>query len=165
MKQFVAASIAAALMAAVAGAENTKMTVQVKAAPVRETPSFLGKPLGTLNYGDSVVVTEKPGDWLKVKVENPALVGWMHKSALTTKKIAVTSGKGDAGVKASSEELAMAGRGFDSEIEKEYRSKHADLASAYALVDKVEKTAAVTPERVSAFLSEGGVQSTEGKGQ
>src|SRR6185503_1016379 len=106
MKKIMLALLALLAATSLARAEETKMAVQVKSTPVRETPSFLGKLLGSLSYGDPVVVVEKPGDWIKIKSEKPSVTGWVHKSALTTKKIALTSGKGDANVKASSEELA-----------------------------------------------------------
>jgi hypothetical protein len=38
------------------------MSVQVKQTQVRETPAYVGRILGVLNYGDQVTVQEKrPG--------------------------------------------------------------------------------------------------------
>ena len=51
--------------AALAGDPAT-MSVQVKTGQVLDTPSFLGKVITRVNYGDRLQVLEHQGDWSKV---------------------------------------------------------------------------------------------------
>ena len=44
------------------------MSVQVKKAEVRFTPSFLGKIIAQLSYGDRVQVLEKKDSWILAAV-------------------------------------------------------------------------------------------------
>ena len=57
---------AAAAVAWALGASAVPMSVQVRDAPVRETPSFLGKVTATLAYADRVEVMETQGAWSKI---------------------------------------------------------------------------------------------------
>ena len=50
------------LVASALGAGPTAMSVQVKTTQVREQPSFLGKVVTLLNYGDRLQVGELQGD-------------------------------------------------------------------------------------------------------
>jgi uncharacterized protein YgiM (DUF1202 family) len=134
------------------GAEQPKnMSVNVKEAQVRATPNYLGKVLGTLAYGDQVQVVETQKDWMKVNAPVKGLSGWINQSALTAKKVVLSSGSETAGQNASSGEVALAGKGFNSQIEAENRQ---DNTYDYATVDRMEKIA-VAPEAVSAFLQQG----------
>jgi uncharacterized protein YgiM (DUF1202 family) len=128
-----------------------KMSINVKEAQVRATPSYLGKVLGPLAYGDQVQVLETQKGWVKVSAPDKGLSGWVNESALTAKKVVLSSGSGTAGQDASSGEVALAGKGFNSQIEAENRQ---DTTFDYATVDRMEKIV-VAPEAVSAFLQQG----------
>ena len=52
--------------AALAG-EPVPMSVQVKTGQVLDTPSFLGKVIARVNYGDRIPVIEQQGDFLAFK--------------------------------------------------------------------------------------------------
>ena len=105
------------LSTAAAWAEQAKsMSVNVKEAQVRATPSYLGKVLGTLVYGDQVQVLETQKDWMRVNAPAKGLSGWLNQSALTAKKVVLSSGSETAGQNASSGEVALAGKGFNSQI-------------------------------------------------
>ena len=88
-------ALALCLTCAVAVAAKV-MSVSVRDGQVRETPSFLGKIVGKATYGQSVDVGQEQGDWAKVTLPG-GVSGWMHRSALTTEKLALTSGQGTAG--------------------------------------------------------------------
>jgi uncharacterized protein YgiM (DUF1202 family) len=135
--------------AAVAAEGAKKMSVNVKETQVRATPSYLGKILGTLAYGDQVAAAETQKGWVKVSAKG--LSGWVNESALTAKKVVLKSGQGNAEQGASSGEVALAGKGFNSQIEGENRK---DASFDYATVDRMEKIA-VEPEKTSAFLAAG----------
>jgi hypothetical protein len=157
------------LAAAVAIAAAPKqMSVTVKETQVRATPSYLGKILATLSYGDRVQVGETRSGWARVIVPpgkgaaDKGSVsqgeGWVHLSALTDKKIVLKSGASDVDRAASSGEVALAGKGFNQEVEAQYR---ADRKLDYSWVDRME-TFRVSPEEAAAFLAQGGLSAEGG---
>ena len=139
-------------------AAPSRMNVQVQSGQIRATPTFLGKVLATLPYGVPVEVLQMQGDWLQVKSAQ-GQVGWMHKSALTTKAVAMSSGASTAKAGASSDELALAGKGFNSDVEREFKAKNKNLN--FAAVDRMEKIKIPTPE-IQAFLQTGAVKPARG---
>ncbi|MCL5808282.1 MAG: SH3 domain-containing protein [Deltaproteobacteria bacterium] len=156
------------------------MSVQVKEGQVRSNPSFLAEIVARPSYGDRVEIIQDKGAWKKVALRG--VQGWMHTSALTTKSIvlragtAVTqtgaggsevalAGKADlpptssGGQGVTTGEIALAGKGFSEEVEKQYKSLNPKLD--YAWVDKMEKFK-VSPEQMQAFLKRGSVKPAEG---
>lgn len=131
-------------------AAATGLSVQVKEAALRDKPSFLGKVLGELKYGEGVGVLEEAGGWSKVESGKGA--GWLHGSALTQAKIVFTAGERDVEEKAGGREVALAGKGFGPALESEYRKKNPSLD--FARIDKLEKIE-VEPAVVASFLEKG----------
>lgn len=130
------------------------MSVQVRNGQLRATPSFMGSLVGSVAYGARVDILQQQGEWMKVK-DAQSRMGWMHQSALTKQRIAMSAGSGTAQTGASGEELALAGKGFNSDVEAEFKSKNRNID--FTWVDKMEKMK-VTPQESSAFLKEGGVR-------
>lgn len=131
---------------------DTLMNVQVMKAPVRKEPSFLSPVLGTLAYAEKVrTVTEKDG-WVEIKAEKGALTGWMHASALTTKTVVLNPGDADVKKAVSTNEYALAGKGFNESVEKEYRSKNPSLN--FEWINKMEAFI-VTQDKMKDFLQKG----------
>lgn len=152
------AAFALMMVAALAfAAAPTTMSVQVKNGQLRATPSFLGKIVAPVVYGAQVQVLETQGEWNKVS--GAGATGWIHNSALSRKKIVMNAGQQTAQTGASSDELALAGKGFNSDIESQF--KNGNKSVDYTWVDKMEKIK-VSPEEVVAFLKEGGVKPVEG---
>lgn len=151
------AFIAIIAISAWAAETGRMMSVQVKSTPLRQTPSFVGKAIATLAYGDRVEVLETQGAWLKVRA--PAATGWTHNSALSTKRIVLRSGAETAQARASSDELALAGKGFNSDVESEYKKQHRNID--FTLIDQMEKTR-ITDGELQSFLKEGGLTPREG---
>lgn len=144
--------------AVLAWAATEQLNVQVRTAKVRSKPSFLGAPVGDLAYGATVTVQGRQGPW--VQVTGPGKVtGWLHESALTQKKVAMQAGGGAVGTGASGSEVALAGKGFNAQVEKEYRLENKDLD--YTWVDRMEKTV-VTAAEAERFLGEGQIRQPEG---
>ncbi len=130
------------------------MSVQVRESAIRTTPSFLGKVQAKVAYADRVTVLGEKAPWIKVKTADGA-EGWMNKSALSPKKIVLKAGKGEVNTGASSEELALAGKGFNSQVEAEFKAKHA--TANFDAVDRMEKRSANQAD-VVVFLDAGGVK-------
>jgi uncharacterized protein YgiM (DUF1202 family) len=128
------------------------MRVQVKNGQVRATPSFLGKIVANLHYGDQVTTLNSSGDWTEVSVGG--VRGWMHKSALTTGNISLQAGGKDAPLAASNDELALAGKGFNEQVEASFKAKNPNLD--YTSINRMEAVTTSAEER-QRFLSEGGL--------
>lgn len=141
-----------------AQAGNKTMSLQIKKGSLRTTPSFLGKVVATVNYGARLVVDKTEGDWSYVFSENGKASGWIHSSALTRKKIKLNAS--DQGkVAASSGELALAGKGFNSDVEAEFKSKNKDVD--FSWIDKMEKIK-VPYSKMQEFLKAGGITPERG---
>lgn len=143
-------------LAAMAAVAAQVMNVQVREGQVRDTPSFLGKVVGTARYGQPVTVQDKRGDWSQVTLGGVS--GWMHGSALTAADLNLQSGSGAAPSSVSGREMALAGKGFNAQVEQEYRQSH---GGDFAGVDRMEKNTVPT-ETLLAFLKDGGVTAQGG---
>ena len=149
-----AVGMALALLAAAAGqAANDVMSVQVRQGPVRATPSFTGQVVATLTYGAPVAALEKRPGWIRISAGGTT--GWMHESALSKKRIVMSAGATTAQTGASSEEVALAGKGFNSDVEAQYKAQNRNVN--YAAVDRMEKQR-IDAAEMARFLKEGGVQ-------
>jgi hypothetical protein len=133
------------------------MSVQVRETQVRGTPSFLGKIIAVLSYGDQVEIVEEAKGWFKITVPATGDAGWVSGSALSEKRIVLKSGAGDVSSTASSSEVALAGKGFNEQVEAQYRS---DTNLDYAWIDRMEDIA-YPPDELIAFLAEGELRGAE----
>lgn len=143
-------------------ADSSKMmSVQVKTTPLRDIPSFVGKAGATLSYGDRVEVMNTQGPWAKVNAPG-GLTGWVHTSALSSKRIVLRSGEETAQAKASNDELALAGKGFNSDVEGEFKKQHQNID--FSWIDKMEKMR-ISSGEMQVFLKEGDIRPREGGAQ
>ncbi|MDR1374598.1 MAG: hypothetical protein LBJ24_06475 [Treponema sp.] len=119
-------------------------TLQLKSG----TGFFAGKSGSPLVYGDQVTVLQVNGKWVEVRYSSrTTFSGWTNSSNLTTKRIVASGGTGSA----SAREVAMAGKGFNEEVENAYKSG-GNLN--YAGVDTIE--AITVPENeLYNFITEG----------
>lgn len=130
------------------------MSVQVRDGAVRATPTFFGKVVATAAYGDRVVLNGEQGAWKKVALPSRGATGWMHESALTKKEIILRPGASDVRAAASSDEIAIAGKGFNTEVEEEFKRKNRDVD--FAWVDRMERVI-FSEAQLLRFLREGGL--------
>lgn len=128
------------------------MSVQVKSGDVRSAPSFLGAILAKVSYGDRLFVHEEKEAWVKVSVPGKKAEGWIHSSALTSKIVMLQAGASDVKQAASSSEIALAGKGFNKQVEKEFRDKNPSLD--FIAIDKMEKIS-VSQSDIQDFLKAG----------
>jgi hypothetical protein len=143
--------LAATLAAAGAGAET--LSIQVREATLRASPSALGAPVGAAKYTEPVTVEERRGGWVRVRTAAGA-TGWVHESAVTAKRLVLRAGDETVATGASVREVALAGKGFNEEIEQAFRK--GSVRADYSWVDRMEALAMPTA-RIAAFLREGGV--------
>ena len=130
------------------------MSVQVKKCQLRNKPSFLGKIVINLKYADQVTVKQEDKNWYEVVPVNKKNGGWVHVSALSTKKIILKEGSKDVENAASSDELALAGKGFNEQVENDFKKKNKN--ADFTWVDKMEKIV-ISSSEMQSFLKEGGL--------
>lgn len=128
------------------------MSVQVRETELRTTPSFLGKSLGKVKYGQQISVQEQGESWFNVTHNGKK--GWIHKAALSAKKI-VMKDVSDAELSASEDEITLAGKGFNKQVEEQYKERHG--GQGFAWVDKAEKYT-VSQKQIIDFLKKGNLQ-------
>ena len=120
--------------------------VSAKTATLKSSTWFFAGTKGTLNMGDKVTVLQVNGTWAEVRsTANSTLSGWTNVSNLSAKVI-VASGTG-----ASASEVALAGKGFNQEVENAYK---AEGNLNYADVDKTEAIR-VSQDDLYKFVVEG----------
>jgi uncharacterized protein YgiM (DUF1202 family) len=134
-----------------------ELSVQVREAELRSSASYLGGIVATLSYGDRVTVLEQGEAWYRVSAGGRK--GWLHQSAVTEKRIVLEAGDEDVETGASKTEVALAGRGFNEEVESRYKSKH-DLD--YRTIDELESSYSLSHEELLSFLREGGLETPAG---
>jgi len=121
--------------------------VSVKNATLKSSTGFFASTKGTLNYGDRVTVIRVNGRFVEVKsAANSSLTGWIASANLSAKQ--VVSGTTST---ASAKEVALAGKGFNQEVENSYKSQQ---NVNYADVDRTEAIK-VSEADLKRFLEEG----------
>jgi len=161
MKRFMSTVALAVLTAALPlHAAPSAMSVQVKQGEIRETPSPLAKVLKTVDYGLRLKVLETKGSWTRVETEDGSLAGWIHSASLTKKKLSIKAGEKDADVAASAGEMAHATKGFNSDVETDFKKKNAEID--FKWVDKMQ-TLAVDETTMKIFIAEGKLVEGTGK--
>lgn len=111
----------------------TPMSVQVRNCKVRATPSQLGRVVATADYGAVLEAGALQKGWYPVTTAD-GKTGWLHESALSRKPIAMRAGANDVATGASSDEVALAGKGFNEQVEAKLRK---DGTLDYTWVDRM----------------------------
>lgn len=143
--------ILAVLAAIAAGAAvTTPMSVQVRDGKVRAKPSQLGPVVASVQYGDVVQAGELQRNWYPVTTAD-GKTGYLHESALSKKPIAMSAGTTDAATGVSSDEIALAGKGFNEQVESKLR---AEGKLDYTWVDRMSGFV-VTAEEIVKFREQG----------
>jgi SH3-like domain-containing protein len=142
--------LAVLLVISVGVAFAAPMSVQVRNCRVRATPSQLGAVVATVDYGAKVEAGTPERSWYPVTTAD-GKAGWLHESALSKKPIVMRAGTGDAATGASSDEVALAGKGFNEQVEARMK---ADGKLDYTWVDRMAAFQADANE-ISQFRTQG----------
>ncbi len=107
------------------GAETA--TVITKENAIRESCRFFAPVRVTVHYGDSLEVVLQEGDWFQVEFRG--VQGCIHKSAISKKSFSLSklNPTGSQKQSTSGQEVALAGKGFNPQVEAEYRNKNPQL--------------------------------------
>lgn len=128
--------------------EGTVVYISAKSTNLRNNASPLSSVVSEVEYGDCGIVLESTPKSTKIKMRETKDVGWISNGSITKKKILASS----KGMRTTSDELAMAGKGFSEEAESAFKQANENLP--YDLVDEIEKIN-VSDEELILFLEKG----------
>lgn len=157
MKRLLACAVLFAALALADGAAQSELSIQVREAEMRSNPSYLSGIVTTLSYGDRVRVLEEGSGWYRVSFEGDT--GWVHNSAVTEERIVLEGGQEDVETGATDTEVALAGRGFNEEVESRYQSEQ---GLDYSKIDEIEASYDFSREELAEFMQSGGLEIGQG---
>lgn len=132
-----------------AAAETVQVTTRENA--VRNDCRFFAPVKLKVLLGERLTVNGRKGDWLLVSAKGAS--GCIHKSAVEDRNFA-SSGRGAASGGTSSDEVSLAGKGFNPQVEAGYRTSGKDLN--YAAVDEIGRLSA-SEKSLESFIKQGGL--------
>ena len=145
-----AAVLLSMFAAAAALAASGRVTVTVEQTKVRKAKAFYSPAVATVRFQDSLEAGPAEDGWLPVTVSGKQ--GWLHESAVAAKAGKARAGSWSGTDEATDEEVTLAGKGFNEEVEKAYRSGREDLD--FSGVDAMEART-VSDADLLAFLRAG----------
>ncbi len=129
-----------------------KKYVAVEKSYIKSSTWFFAKKISSVFYGDAVEIVEEKGNWTKIRLlEDTSVIGWISDKSLTSKKIVL---RDNNRLSTSTEELALAGKGFSQEIENSYKTEN---KIDFSLVDNMENLL-VDEDGLVEFITEGNLQ-------
>ena len=145
------AALAGALgVAVVAYAAEVAKIVEREVAIRRDKRTYSPRLATAYETNDVTVVASEP-PWLRVRFGD--VEGWILESSITTDPRPVFSGEASQGVRVT--EQGAARRGFNPEVEKQYRLENPDLEAAFRALKAIEEGWVYPDDRVIAFMDEG----------
>lgn len=150
-KSFKAICVPAVLLAAAVFLLAETVVVKIQTTNLRKDPKFYAETLGVLKAGDSLEKLGSREAWIQVRTSKGA-VGWIHSSAVEAKKFKLSALDKNLRTQATAGEVALAGKGFNEQVEQSYRVRHGE--SGYAAMEKMLQIKVSTSE-VLAFLKKG----------
>lgn len=127
------------------------LVVKVQTTNLRKEPKFYSTAVALLQAGQALERLEAQAGWFRVKTAK-GLTGWVHSSAVEGKKFDLLALDKSLKTKATAEEVALASKGFNKQVEEKYRAQNSQLS--FAWVDKMLKIK-VSSEEVKEFLRKG----------
>jgi hypothetical protein len=144
--------------------QGSTVIVTRKETKLRSAKRLFASPVADLREGDKLEVVSKDGAWLSLKfkpVPASTIEGWLHETDVSANKEVRLSGEG-VRENYSASEAAAAKKGFNPQVEREYRGQNPNLNAAFAMIDKLQVTKASEPE-VKDFLVTGGLLKEEAR--
>jgi hypothetical protein len=137
----------AVLIAASAAAYASTITVLVQETALRKRAQSYSPSIGTARLGQKFESSGISAGFHKT----PS--GFIHASAVTERKVKVGSAD-SVGSSASAEEVTLAGKGFNAQVEKSYGDKNS--GANFTAVNAMERRSVAEPD-LFAFLRSGGL--------
>lgn len=127
------------------------LLVKVQATQLRKGPQFFSQTLAALKAGDRLEKVSESAGWIQVKTSTGVL-GWIHSSAVEATKFNLLAMDKSMKTQATASEVALAGKGFNKQVEADYRAKHGDVN--FAFVDQMLQLK-IPPAQIEDFLKKG----------
>lgn len=128
------------------------LIIKVQTTNLRKSPKFYAPVVQTLKAGEKIEkISSQPDGWIQVKTSG-GTVGWIHSSAVTVQKFDLLAMDKSMKTQASASEVALAGKGFNKQVEESYRAKHADVS--FVWVDRM-LLIKIAASRVEEFMRNG----------
>jgi uncharacterized protein YgiM (DUF1202 family) len=127
------------------------LIVKVQTTYVRKEPKFYSSPIATLNAGDSVTQITAQAGWFRVRTSK-GIEGWIHSQAVAAGKLKVAAMDKSLKMSATADEVALAGKGFNKQVEDEYKSRNKGIS--FNEVERMLRIK-VSPDELRRFLMEG----------
>jgi len=127
------------------------LTVKVQSTSLRSTPKFYSSAVQTLSAGQKLEKIAAQDGWIQVKTSG-GVVGWVHSSAVEVPKFDLMASNKGLKTQASAGEVALAGKGFNKQVEESYRAKHKDVS--FAWVDKMLQIK-IAAAKIEEFMKKG----------
>lgn len=140
-----------------AAAFGEQVHVQIANAKVKKAAQWFAPTVAEPAFADTLEVLKKAGDWYQVQAGEKT--GWIHKSAVTAKKIKKSRASTVGSTQTSADDVTLAGKGF-TELEGTYR-KDGGKGNLEAL-DAMQGRS-VTEDKVLVFLRAGALRPKQAK--
>lgn len=127
------------------------LMVKVQSTHLRKEPKFYASTIAVLRAGEVVEKMSTADGWYQVRTVNGA-VGWLHSSAVQTGTFNLSATDRTLSAKATADEIALAGKGFNKQVEESYKASHSE--ANFAAVDRMLKVK-VSRDQLLKFLKEG----------
>jgi uncharacterized protein YgiM (DUF1202 family) len=127
------------------------LLVKVQTTQLRKGPQFFSQALAALKAGDRLEKVSENAGWIQVKT-SAGVLGWVHSSAVQTTKFNLLAMDKSMKTQATASEVALAGKGFNKQVEASYRAKHGEVS--FALVDQMLQLK-IPPAQIEDFLKKG----------
>jgi hypothetical protein len=127
------------------------LVVKVQSTNLRKSPKFYAPSLLTLRAGDKIEQIASQEGWLQVRTSGGA-TGWVHSSAVVVQKFDLLAMDKSMKTQATASEVALAGKGFNKQVEESYRAKHGDVS--FVWVDRMLQVK-IPPAQVEEFMRQG----------
>lgn len=127
------------------------LIVRVQSTSLRQSPRFYSPVVLALKAGEKVEKVSSQEGWVQVRTSG-GIVGWVHSSAVEVQKFSLLAMDKSLKTQASASEVALAGKGFNKQVEESYRAKHGDIN--FLWVDKMLQIK-IPAERVLEFMKQG----------
>jgi len=122
------------LIASAKSVNAETVTVITKQNAIRESCRFFSPIKATVHYNDVLKVISQSGDWYQVSFKG--VQGCIHKTAVEKKSISLSKLVGSGGQSTSGEEVALAGKGFNPQVEAAYKGQNPSLN--FQAVERIE---------------------------
>ena len=126
------------------------VNVITKENAIRASCRFFAPVVAVVYYNDKLEVISQQGDWFRVKYNE--FEGCIHKSAVKKQTFTLAELGSGKSKSTSEDEVALAGKGFNPEIEEEYKKENPELN--FELVDTIEELDIPEDKHIN-FIEEG----------